>query len=143
MTIGAQITIITIMFIFLFLVLHSTIQGIARYKLNKSAYKKKKKGMSFIQWFLFSKFKEEIPRGWVIFFITYCLIHVVAVITCIFIYIFDKELSFSLGRIIALCAFYGNSFLYIIYFILFYSRDPGMGARYDRWFKKRGNPPKE
>ena len=46
----------------------SILTPISTYYLNKSAQKKREKGQTIKEWFLYSRYREEIPRGWIIFY---------------------------------------------------------------------------
>ena len=137
-----QLFILFMSFSLFFVPIHSFLFDIAGYKLNKSAFKKKKKGQTFVEWLLFSRFRQEIPKGWIVFFWIFCSMFFVAAITCILIFWFDKDLSFWLGRTITLGVYAIFLFYCLIHCVLFYSRKPGE-TKFDKWFKKRGNPPKK
>lgn len=46
-----------------FAIIRSNISGILDYQLNRSAMKKRKKGETVKEWFLYSRFREEIPKA--------------------------------------------------------------------------------
>ena len=138
-----QLIIIFVVLSLTFMHLHSFIVGIADYKLNKSAFKKRKQGQTFVEWLLFSRFRQEIPKGWIVFFISLCSTYLFVALTCVFLYICNEDVSFWLGKKITL----GVIMVFLLYlsidFVLFYSREPEKFTNYDKWFKKRGNPPKK
>ena len=61
MKISEQFIGLLIMSIAYFIVIRWINLGFIRYQLNNSAYKKRKKGMSFKEWCFYSRYKEEVP----------------------------------------------------------------------------------
>ena len=127
---------ILIMFVMFFTFLRLFLGGIKLYQLNNSAYKKRKKGETFKEWLLYSRYKEEIPTVLRAFYFLVLLIHTAALISCcIFAYIINVPIEIGrmiLGGIIAF------DFIWLLVIaLLFWSPRPGFA--YERWItKKRG-----
>ena len=62
MNLQRQIMIITICWLFAFFSIRQEISNIMEYLLNKSAFKKRNKDMTFKEWFLYTRFRKEIPK---------------------------------------------------------------------------------
>ena len=107
--------------------------GIKRYQLNNSAYKKRKKGETFKEWLLYSRYKEEIPKILRILYFTVLLIHPLCQIVCLLIR--NVKLQFNLGAIIATNVVIFDCVWMTIISLLFWS--PRRGDVYDRWITKR------
>lgn len=110
------------------------LRGIVSYKLNNSAYKKKKKGQGFVEWFTFCRFKTVIPKVW--FVIYWCVIwmHLAGAIICFLLPIVGLkdhvgEVVLD-GLVVVFCLFV------IVFYLLFYSIKK-RGLDYGRWIKKR------
>ena len=62
MNIQRQAALILICWVLAFWEVRGELSGIIVYQLNNSAYKKRKKGMRFKEWFLYTRYREEIPK---------------------------------------------------------------------------------
>lgn len=129
-----QIILICLQFLISFLLLRQFISGIKLYQLNRSAYKKRKKEETLKEWFFCSRFKEEIPKIIIRFYLGVMTIHCICLITCIALYF--TSYSYVVGRIIALGIYWFDASWIIAFIVLFncpFSRD----WAYDRWITKR------
>lgn len=114
---------LTLFFLRLFIV------GIKFYQLNKSAYKKQKKGETFKEWLLLSRYKEEIPKIIRILYFAVLIIHPAGIIIGLFV-------PLNIGGEIARTIWLLDCLLIIA--IKFH------GERYHLWLtKKRGQKPKQ
>lgn len=109
------------------------IYGIKRYQLNNSAYKKRKKGESFIEWLTYSRYKEEIPKIFIILYYFVVIIHPVVIVACICIR--SAELGSNLGYIFVTTLIIVDSLWMGAIALLFWS--PGKDYAYKRWITKR------
>lgn len=143
MSIGNQMLVISLCLLISFFFIRAFYHGMKRYQLNKSAYRKRKKTENFIQQLLYTKYKEEISFGWRLFYYLICLIHLFLMVVCVVIYIINRDVSFRVGRIIAVVLYYSDMVWVVSIALLFNSRDGG-DLRYSRWIrKKRGKQPKK
>ena len=111
--------------------------GLKRYQLNLSAYKKRKKGETFKEWLLYSRFKEEIPKILLVLYYIVVTIHPVCLIACVFSYI----LSLNIGRALLIFIMGFDSAWMLVLMLLFWT--PSGDDAYERWItKKRGQKKK-
>ena len=145
MSIELQILVILLMFIFIFLYLRSFFAGIKRYQLNNSAYKKRKKGETFREWLFYSRWKEEIPKGFILLYYIALLIHLASTLACLLFEVSSLQISvdgLSIGEIIVRCITAGDAFVWLTIQLLFWS--PGRTTPYERWIaKKKGQKPEK
>ena len=136
MNLGRQILVVVLSFGLSFIFIRSFIHGIKRYQLNTSAYKKRKKGETFKEWFLYSRYREEIPGVIIILYFAVIAVHALVLLTCI-INNFINPLD-DLGRILATAIFYLDGIWTLCISLLFWQKKPGF--KYERWIeKRRGN----
>ena len=62
------------------------------YLFNKSAYKKHKKGESFKEWLLYSRYYQIIPRKFLILYFVILVLHPIAILLCVVICCFHAVL---------------------------------------------------
>lgn len=136
MNIGRQILVLILCFTISFIHIRGFLYGVKRYQLNNSALKKRKKGETFKEWLLYSRYKNEIPRILLALYYSILLIHIVGFIVCPFLYILklSSEIGEAISKIIA--CFDAVSILLICF--LFWSPKRADFV-YERWIpKKRG-----
>lgn len=105
--------------------------GLKLYRLNNSAYKKIKKGETFKEWFLYSRYRDVIPKPLLVFYFFFLALHAAAFLICII-------LHFCVGAwvlyIVRAVVIFDGAWIVLVG-ILFWSKEPGFA--YDRWIKKR------
>lgn len=105
--------------------------GLKLYRLNNSAYKKIKKGETFKEWFLYSRYRDVIPKPLLVFYFFFLALHAAAFLICII-------LHFCVGTwvlyIVRAVVIFDGAWIVLVG-ILFWSKEPGFA--YDRWIKKR------
>ena len=145
MSIALQISIIFLMLVFIFGYLRSFLFGIKRYQLNNSAYKKRKKGETFVEWLLYRRWKEEIPKGFILLYYSTLLIHLASILACLLFHISNLRISVGgsyIGEVIVKCITVGDALVWLIIQLLFWSR--GRTTPYERWItKNRGQKKKK
>ena len=105
------------------------------YQLNNSAYKKRKKGQTFIEWLFYSRFRGEIPKILLVFYYSVLIIHPAGAIACLLVHITMGSLN--IGRIIVIGIFAFDSIWTVGSNLLFWQIHPGWA--FERWItKKRG-----
>ena len=124
-----QITVISLLFILSFLFLRMFFYGIKRHCLNNSAYKKRKKGETFLEWLFYSRYKKEIPRILRIHYILVVLIHLFCFMFCALLYIVHRPTL--AGDIAARIVFWFDVIWILIIALLFSGSKPGF--IYERW----------
>ena len=137
MKLGNQILLHILCLALSFFFLRCFLSGMKSYQLNKNALKKKKKGETFVQWLLYSKFKEEIPFGWRLFYYFICLIHLLGILFCISLYVINREISPLIGRRFSIGLVHFDIVWNFVVYFAFYSRNPLHPVKYERWIKKK------
>ena len=110
------------------------------YQLNNSAWKKRKKGMTFKEWFFYTRYRKEIPRVMLLLYFVIVVIHPSVLVICFLLYLLGPHpeiggnfakgvMWFDVGCLVILEVAFWN----------WHDRSPN----YSRWIKKRrGMPPK-
>lgn len=140
MSLKNQMVVIVLCFLISLLDIRGFFYGIKKYQLNNSAYKKRKKGETFKEWLLYSRYKEEIPKILRVLYYSVLIIHPVCLLTCLFIYII--ELPLSVGGILATAIAGFDVVWMLVISLLFWT--PGRDYAYERWItRKRGQTRKK
>lgn len=135
MSIERQIVLYVIGGLLTLLFFRDFIRGIKFYQLNKSAYKKRKKGETFKEWLLYSRYKEEIPKIIRILYFAVLIIHPAGIIVGLFV-------PLNIGGKIAKTTWWLDCLLVIVISLLFWT--PSGDMKYERWIsKRRGQKPKQ
>lgn len=74
-------------FIFEWFFIRGLITGLVKYKLNRSAFNKRKKDQTIKEWFLYLRFRDLIPKSWIILYFWYLLSTPFTLILYIILYI--------------------------------------------------------
>lgn len=135
-SIGEQYFIVGVCFIFSFWELRDFISGEIVYQMSYRAFRRKKKGQTLKEWFLYSRFREEIPRGFLTFYFVVTAIHLVILIA-----LFILHLTISSNYPGTCLTFLITAFdllLGLTIRLLFWKS--GLGLKYERWiYRRRGN----
>ncbi len=106
--------------------------GIKRYRLNNSAFKKRKSGESFLEWLLYKRYKEEIPRLFLVLYFINIFLHLLCAVICAFFWIINKEQMGSFAVVLVMCF---DSVYILALQLIFWSKKGGYA--YDRWINKK------
>lgn len=137
MSLFRQILVISMTFLVSFIYLRSFLYGIKRYQLNTSAFKKRKKGETILEWFLYTRYKDVIPKGWRIFYYAFIIFNFSCLLVCVILSIL--KVPQTVGTFIAKLSFINCIWMTVVG-LLFWSKKPGYA--YERWIqKKRGQDP--
>ena len=137
MNIWRQVLVIFLIFCIAFWSMRGFISGLKVYQLNNSAYKKRKKGETIKEWFLYSRYKDIIPKTLYILYYVLIIIHFLILIVCIIFHFLSLE---KWGEIISIVTVVVDCLWILILRLLFWRSSPGYA--YSRWIKKRrGQPP--
>jgi len=110
------------------------ISGLIHYRITKHRFKTKRKGESLKEWFLYSRWKEEIPKIFLISYFFKITISPLLFVVCIILNLIDLS---ETGRIIALVVFYYTAIEGAIIHLLFLDRRRGKpGYDYSKYIKK-------
>ena len=144
MSIFNSIIVVIIWHLLSLLFIRADISGIIAYRLNKNARKKRKKGQTFKEWFLYSRYRNEIPKIFLVLYFFINFIHPLALLLCISFH-FIKELTKFEPIVFKIVLFgiplFGGSWILILQ-ILFWTRIPGPYVPYERWISKKGGKKK-
>ena len=116
-----------------FFLMRGFLGSVICYQLNKNAIKKRKKGQSLKEWFLYSRFRDVLPRLAVIWYFIVVAIHPLILVACVILTLAD--VSNEIGKWVALSApIFDTVWLAVLYF-MFWQVEPGY--KHDRWIKKK------
>ena len=133
MSIGGQIYLILFGYGLGFFLMRGFLGSVIYYQLNKNAIKKRKKGQSLKEWFLYSRFRDVLPRLAVIWYFIVVAIHPLILVACVILTLAD--VSNEIGKWVALSApIFDTVWLAVLYF-MFWQVEPGY--KHDRWIKKK------
>ena len=104
------------------------------YQLNNSARKKRLKGQSLKERFLYSRFRDVLPRFAVIWYFIVVAIHPLILAVCVILTLAD--VSNEIGKWVAVSTFGFDLFWIIGSWFLFYDPKDG-GYKWSRWIKKK------
>ena len=134
-----QIAIILLCWAVDFFYIRWLLSGIISYQLNNSADKKRKKGRRFKEWFLYSRYREEIPKILLLLYFVIVFGHPLMTLVCLFLYLVGPYPE--IGRVLVTGVMIFDFGWQVIYVLAFWTRDSK--PDYSRWIKKkRGMPPK-
>lgn len=105
--------------------------GLKLYRLNNSAYKKIKKAETFKEWFLYSRYRDVIPKPLLVFYFFLLVLHATAFLICIIFHFCEGTWVLNVVRAVGIF----DGVWIVLVGILFWSKEPGFA--YDRWIKKR------
>ena len=130
-----QIATISVCYLLALFSIRGLLSCIKGYMLNKSAYKKRKKGETFKEWFLYSRYRTEMPKPLIKLYFTIMIVHPVAAILCI-----------TCNAVTGL-RIYGEKLMWAVIFfdigwnvlieILFWKKGRN-NYNYERWMHRRG-----
>ena len=115
--------------------------GIIAYQLNNSALKKRKKGMTFKERLLYSRYREEIPKLFLYLYFLIVIGHPAVLFVCLLLSLLGP--CTEVGEIFAK-GVAGFDFGWLLLYVLAFWFGRGSGPKYSRWIKKkRGMQPKK
>ena len=107
--------------------------SIILYQMNKSAVKKREKGQSLKERFLYSRFRDVLPRLAVIWYFIVVAIHPLILVACVILTLAD--VSNEIGKWVALSAPIFDTVWLAVLYVMFWQSKPGF--KIDRWIKKK------
>lgn len=141
MNLQVQIIILVLCWVLTFFSIRLELSNIIEYQLNKNAFKKRKKGMTFKEWFLYTRYREEIPKILLFLYFFIVIGHPLVLLVFFLIYLMGPYPEIVGNLVKGVAAFdIGWQLIYAIAFWDWPNRLP----KYSRWIKmKRGMPPKK
>ena len=140
MSLERQAALILICWVLAFWGIRSELSCISSYQLNKNAYKKRKKGMTFKERLLYSRYREEIPKLFLYLYFLIVIGHPAVLFVCLLLSLLGP--CTEVGEIFAK-GVAGFDFGWLLLYVLAFWFGRGSGPKYSRWIKKkRGMPPK-
>ena len=133
MNLQRQVALIMICWILSFWCIRQENSGIIMYQLNNSAWKKRKKGMTFKEWFFYTRFKKVLPKPWVWTFFILFFLHVFTLIILIPA-IFIPDLYIYTDYIVRGLAIVDLVTRVVTYALLWSPKEKG--PKYERWVKR-------
>lgn len=141
MNLQVQIIILVLCWVLTFFSIRLELSNIIEYQLNKNAFKKRKKGMTFKEWFLYTRYREEIPKILLFLYFFIVIGHPLVLLVFFLIYLMGPYPEIVGNLVKGVAAFdIGWQLIYAIAFWDWPNRLP----KYSRWIKKkRVMPPKK
>ena len=133
MGIGAQVCVILLGYFWGFLYMRLFLGAVINHQLNTSAQRKRKKGQSIKEWFLYSGFRDVLPRLTVIWYFIVVAIHPLILVACVILKLAD--VSNEIGKWVAMSAPIFDAVWIIAIWIMFWQ--PNGPMKLDRWIKKK------
>lgn len=134
MSLGLKIFVLIIFYIFAFWIIRYYIWGVKMYLFNKSAYKKHKKGESFKEWLLYSRYYQIIPRKFLILYFVILVLHPIAILLCVVICCFP---AYNIGSILVKIIVFFDNICFVTIVILVRFVNPR------RWLPKKNGKGKQ
>lgn len=136
---GDQIFVIIGLSLLSFWMIRWYLWGIKTYPLNNSAQKKRKKGETIRERFLYTRYREEIPKFFLGLYFVIVFLHAAVLIVWVIQHFVGPYPFFGHCMTVTLIVF--DAVWMLLLRLMFWSRDGDMP--YERWVpKKRGMPPK-
>lgn len=132
----SQILVMPLIFFLTLFLLRWMYVSIIDYQLNNSARKKRRKGQTFKEWLLYSRYKEEIPPFLIYLYFTFIIVNVILYIVALLLYFLNNAHLLYITFVIMACVDYGLTF---ILEICFYGRRKNGQTYYkvERWITKK------
>ena len=109
------------------------LDSIILYQLNNSAQKKRRKGQSLKERFLYSRFRDVLPRFAVIWYFVIVAIHPPFLVACIILIL--AGVPQAIWKWVFLSPFLFDLVWMAVVKIMFWQLEPGF--KIDRWIKKK------
>ena len=134
MNLQVQIIILVLCWVLTFFSIRLELSNIIEYQLNKNAFKKRKKGMTFKEWFLYTRYREEIPKILLFLYFFIVIGHPLVLLVFFLIYLMGPYPEIVGNLVKGVAAFdIGWQLIYAIAFWDWPNRLP----KYSRWIKKK------
>ena len=133
MGIGAQVCVILLGYFWGFLYMRLFLGAVINHQLNTSAQRKRKKGQSIKEWFLYSGFRDVLPRLAVIWYLIIVAIHPIALTAYIILTL--AGVPQAIWKWVFLSPFLFDLVWMAVVKIMFWQLEPGF--KIDRWIKKK------
>ncbi len=132
----SDILVMPLAFLLAFFLLRWLYVSIIHYQLNSSARKKRKRGQTFKEWLLYSRYRNEIPPFLIYLYFTFIIANLIVYIFALSFYALNDANLVHIAFIIMVCIDYGVTF---ILDICFYGRRKNGQTYYkvERWIKKK------
>lgn len=140
MSLQNQVAIIILCWALAIFYIRWIISGIIAYQLNNSALKKRKKGITFKERLLYSRYREEIPKVFLYLYFLIMIGHPSVLVVCLILHVLGPYdgIGGTLAKGVA-----DFDIAWLLLYILAFWVGRGSGPHYSRWIKKkRGMSPK-
>ncbi len=109
---AVSLLIVFLCLIYFFCYMRLVMTGIVDYLMNNSAIRKRKKGMTFKEWFCYSRFRTEIPKYHIVFYYSVIVSYLVLFVIIFWLHLASIIFDFSKIRIIIVLCTIFFAFLY-------------------------------
>lgn len=139
MSLKCQVFLIVILSIFPWSYCREFLSGLPEYHLNRNALKKRKQEQTIKEWFLFTRFKKEIPKSLLKFYYFITIIH--PLFTLAWLLTLAIDLPLKIGEVIIKIILIFD-FVWIEVIRIIFKTFHRNGYAYERVFKKHGQQKK-
>lgn len=134
MSIGGQITVLSIYGFLAFCLMRYLIWSIKGYLFNNSAYRKHSKGESLKERFLYSRYRKIVPRKFIFLYFFFIILHSGAILLCSVLHWLAIE---KIGEIAVKVIYIFDNICFLLIIILWRFIDPKLWLpKYHRKGKK-------
>lgn len=132
-----EIVTITVMTIFMFVMLRWLFWNIIDFQLNKSARKKRKESQTFKEWFLYTRYRKEIPKFLLALYFITIAIHLFLFLNVLILFFFNwPYYLLILKEVVMWIAWIDILILFILYFAFYGRKNNITYVNVGRWIKK-------
>lgn len=133
-SINKQLFLGVILWLYSFFDIRNTLYGVKELYLSKNERKKRKKGQTFKEWFLYSRYRSEIPKYLIWLYYIVLIIHPILLISIFLAYLFVSLRNITSILTISIIIFdvFWSTLIVVLSWKL---GSPWM--HYERWIKKK------
>ncbi|HBT95355.1 MAG TPA: hypothetical protein DEB24_04345 [Coriobacteriia bacterium] len=128
-----QIALAAVLSIVSFLMIRSILQEIGELYLRKGQYERRRRGQTFREWFLYKRFREEIPKGLIWLYYAILIMHPSLILCVMSTQIVQSMQQVTSGLIYGVIVF-DVAWMVIIRFLSWKPGNPW--CHYDQWVSR-------
>lgn len=118
--------IFVLFFMLTFMLIRCVIRNIIDFRINKSSFKKKKKGQTFREWFFYSRLWDIVPNYMLVIYFINLAISVLSILGVIIFSVLDANLEYLRKWCLFLVIFYGLVSIFYRILLFKYNGNPNL-----------------